>query len=293
MPFARLVLLVSLALIAFAGNSLLCRAALGGAHIDAASFTSVRLLSGAITLFVLAALRQNAPAGRGSWRAAIVLFVYAISFSLSYAELSAAAGALLLFGAVQISMIAYGLLRGERMRPLQWLGLACACGGLIELLLPGLAAPPAASALLMLLSGLGWGAYSLLGRGSGDPIRINAGNFVRVLPFTLALSVALYGQARADAAGLLYAGLSGAVTSGVGYSIWYAALPSLRATTAAALQLAVPVIAALGGVVLLDEALTPRLLAASAAILGGIAIVLLCGRRKSAAIQACESNPGA
>ena len=278
MSHARIALLTLLALLAFAGNSLLCRAALAHTGIDAASFTLVRLLSGAVVLGLLAWWRRGGASGRGNWLSAFALFAYAAAFSFAYVKLSAAAGALLLFGAVQATMIAHGLWSGERLRPLQVGGLVLACGGLVGLVLPGLSAPPLLAALLMMTAGIAWGMYSLRGRGAGDPLQVTAGNFLRAVPMAGVLSVLLFGQASPDPTGRGYAVLSGALASGVGYAIWYTALPFLRSMTAATVQLAVPVIAALGGVLLLAEPLTPRLLAASAAILGGVAMVVLLAR---------------
>ncbi len=280
MQYARSVILTALALAAFSGNSLLCRAALAHTKIDAASFTTIRLLSGAVMLWVLVLMRGTAPSGRGSWPSALALFAYAAGFSFSYVHLTTAAGALILFGAVQTTMIGYGLWVGERMRALQVLGLMLACGGLVGLLLPGLLAPPLIGAVLMLGAGVAWGVYSLRGKGAGDPLQVTAGNFIRAAPMAVILSVALLGQASLDLAGVGYAILSGALASGLGYAIWYTALPFLKSTTAATVQLSVPVIAALGGVLFLQEPLTLRLLSASAAILGGIALVALCGHRK-------------
>lgn len=275
---ARLVLCTVLALVAFAGNSLLCRAALAHGGIDAASFTLVRLLSGATVLAVLVRFRASGN-GRGDWRSALALFAYAAAFSFAYLQLTAATGALLLFGAVQATMIARGLWTGERLRSPQWCGLLLACGGLVGLVLPGLSAPPFSGALLMLGAGMAWGVYSLRGRGAGDPLRVTAGNFLRAVPMAVLLALLLMDRASMTPAGVGYAVLSGALASGMGYAIWYAALPFLRATTAATVQLCVPVIAALGGVVLLGEPLTLRLLLASVAILGGIALVVVLGVR--------------
>jgi drug/metabolite transporter (DMT)-like permease len=278
MPNLRIVICTVLALVAFAGNSLLCRAALAHTHIDAASFTTVRLLSGAVVLCCLVWLRRAARAGRGNWLSALALFAYAAGFSFSYLHLTAAAGALLLFGAVQTTMIGYGIWSGERLRWLQILGLVLACGGLVGLLLPGLSAPPLTGALLMLGAGAAWGIYSLRGRGGGDSLKVTAGNFARALPMALALSLLLATRMSLDPAGLGYAFLSGALTSGVGYAIWYTALPALKSTTAATVQLSVPILAAVGGVLFLGESLSLRLLLASVAIIGGIALVVLRGR---------------
>ena len=272
----RIVLLTSLTMIAFAGNSLLCRLALKDTAIDAATFTSIRIASGALILMAIVRLRGGGrPMAGGSWPAAAMLFVYAVGFSFAYRELSAATGALLLFGAVQLTMIGYGLWSGERLRGLQLLGLAAALAGLVYLLLPGLAAPPLRDAAFMLAAGMAWGVYSLLGRGSGDPTESTAGNFLRAVPLAAVLSLAFSRDAAGDWLGIFYAVLSGAVTSGLGYALWYAVLPALKATSAATIQLCVPALAALGGVVLLAEPVTPRLLAASAAILGGIALTIV------------------
>ena len=283
MPYSRVVLLTLLALIAFAGNSLLCRIALVHTNIDAASFTTIRLLSGALVLWILVMLRDRGRrvgiAGKGNWLSALALFVYAAGFSFAYIQLNTGMGALILFGAVQTSMIAFGLWRGERFTTAQWLGLLMAFSGLIGLLLPGLSAPPLTGAMLMIVAGIAWGVYSLRGKGAGDPLLITAGNFSRTVPMALLLSLMLLSRASLDSAGVYYALLSGALTSGVGYAIWYSALPLLKATTAATVQLSVPLLAALGGVVLLQEPVTLRLLLAALAILGGIALVVLQPKR--------------
>lgn len=262
-------------MLAFAGNSLLCRAAFTTSHIDAASFTSIRIASGALALWLIVRMRGGAQAAAGSWTSALALFAYAGAFSFAYLSLTAATGALLLFGAVHATMIGVGVWRGERLRAWQILGLACALGGLIGLLLPGLAAPPLQGAVLMLAAGAAWGVYSLRGKGSGDPLRVTAGNFMRAVVFAVALSIAMIPWASLDAPGIAYAIASGALTSGIGYAIWYTALPGLKATSAATVQLSVPVITAVGGIALLGEATTLRLLLASLAILGGIALVII------------------
>ena len=271
----RIASLTVFAMLAFASNSLLCRIALRDTSIDAASFTSIRLISGAALLAILMMGRGKPPLAGGTWRAAAMLFAYAVTFSFAYRQLTAATGALLLFGAVQMTMLGYGLAAGERLRGLQWLGLLVALSGLIGLLLPGLAAPPLVSALLMLAAGAAWGVYSLLGRGVTDPVAGTAGNFLRAVPFTVVLSLATAAHASFDAMGVLYAVISGAITSGLGYVLWYAALPAFKAASAATIQLSVPALAALGGVLLLNEPLSLRLLIASVAILGGIALVIL------------------
>lgn len=271
----RVVVLTLLAMLAFAGNSLLCRAALGAARIDAASFTSIRLISGALVLWLLVRARAGVQTGGGNGWSALALFVYAAGFSFAYRELSAATGALLLFGAVQATMIGRGLARGERLRAMQWLGLSIAMAGLVTLLLPGLSAPSPLAAGLMLSAGVAWGVYSLRGSGAGDALRVTAGNFLRAVPITLVLSLAMLGHSQATPLGIGLAIASGALTSGLGYAIWYTALPALKATQAATVQLSVPLIAALGGVWLLHEPLSLRLWIAAFAIIGGIALVIL------------------
>jgi drug/metabolite transporter (DMT)-like permease len=276
----RVVALTSLAMIAFAANSLLCRLALQQTSIDPASFTTIRLLSGAGMLWLLVHMRAHAREGRGSWPSALALFAYAAGFSFAYVSLSAATGALLLFGAVQATMIGVGLRRGERLRGAQVIGLTLALGGLCGLLLPGLSAPPLGAAALMLAAGVSWGIYSLRGQGAGDSTRVTAGNFLRAAPIALASGLVWPGAARVDEAGALYAVASGALASGLGYAIWYAALPGLQSTTAAVVQLCVPVIATLGGAALLGEPITLRLVLAASAILGGIALVVLGPQRR-------------
>lgn len=270
----RILLLTALAMLAFAGNSLLCRLALRETAIDAAGFTAIRLASGALMLWLLLRLRSPRQPMAGNWAGALALFVYAATFSFAYLRLDTGVGALLLFGAVQLSMLLWGLWRGERLGLAASLGTALAAGGLLALLLPGASAPPLTAALLMLLAGVAWGAYSLLGRGQGEPLAMTAGNFLRAAPLGLLLALALLPQLRWDGAGLFYALLSGALTSGVGYAIWYSALPGLRASQAATVQLSVPILAALGGSLVLGEALSLRLLLSAAAVLGGIALVL-------------------
>lgn len=275
MSIARILVLTSLAMIAFAANSLLCRAALERTGIDAASFTTLRLASGALMLWLLLRVRGGATYGGGNWLSALALFVYAATFSFAYGSLSAATGALLLFGAVQATMIGHGVWSGERLAGLQRVGLLLAFAGLVGLLLPGLSAVPLTGSALMLGAGVAWGVYSLRGRGSGDPTRVTAGNFLRAIPFALALNAFMLSDSALDPAGIGYALASGALASGIGYAIWYTALPGLKAAQAASVQLSVPVIAALGGIVFLGESMTLRLLLASAAILGGIALVIL------------------
>lgn len=274
MPAARTLLLTALAMLAFAGNSLLCRLALKHTDMDAVSFTAIRIASGALMLWLLLRLRRQPLAATGNWRAAAALFVYAAAFSCAYLQLDAGAGALLLFGAVQLCMVASGLLRGERLNLQQALGFTLAAGGLVALLLPGASAPPLVGGLLMLLAGLAWGVYTLLGRQAGLPLAATAGNFIRALPFAALLMLPFIDQLRLDLPGFIYALLSGALTSGIGYAIWYSALPGLGALQAASVQLSVPVLAALGGALLLGEHISLRLALVSVAVLGGIALVL-------------------
>lgn len=277
---ARIIVLTTLAMIAFAGNSLLCRVALKHTSIDPASFITVRLASGALMLWLVVRLTRASAAGHGNWLSALALFAYAAAFSFAYVSLSAGTGALLLFGAVQATMIGYGMWSGERLHGLQLAGLAMALAGLIGLLLPGVSAPPLTGALLMIGAGMAWGVYSLRGKGAGDPTRVTAGNFLRTVPIALALSVLNLHAATFDAAGFGYAIASGALASGLGYAIWYSALPALKSTAAATVQLSVPAIAAAGGILFLGKPLSLRLILASTAILGGIALVIANQRRK-------------
>lgn len=278
MSYSRIIILTLITMIAFAGNSLLCRIALKHTGIDAASFTAIRLISGAAMLWLLVRFFRSARTGKGNWPSAFALFAYAAGFSFAYVSLPAAMGALLLFGAVQATMIGYGICKGERLHGLQLAGLVFAFGGLVGLLLPGLTAPPLTGSILMLGAGVAWGVYSLRGKGAGDPSRVTAGNFLRAALIAAALSLLMINSATLDSAGVGYAVASGALASGMGYAIWYAVLPALKATTAATVQLSVPVIAAAGGVIFLGEAVTLRLVLASVAILGGIALVIRRGR---------------
>lgn len=278
----RIFLLTLLSMLAFAANSLLCRAALKSGSIDPASFTAIRLGAGALVLTLVMRQRRNSPTSGlqgGSWPAAVLLFGYAATFSFAYVRLPAGVGALLLFGAVQVTMIATGLVRGERLASGQWAGMAIAMGGLLLLLLPGLTAPPLDSALLMLAAGVGWGAYSLFGKSARDASAATAGNFLRAVPLAAVLLLAMHAHLSVSGMGLFYALCSGAVTSALGYIVWYSVLPKLRASVAATVQLSVPLLAALGGVLLLGEGWTARLAWSAAAMLGGIALVVLARKR--------------
>jgi len=270
----RVVILTLLAMIAFAGNSLLCRVALKRTTIDPATFTLFRILSGAVALLLIVGTRKAGRFYGGNWASALALFGYAAAFSFAYVTLSAGTGALLLFGAVQATMILWGLNKGERLDKRQWFGLALALSGLVALVLPGLSAPPIAGAVLMIGAGVAWAVYSLRGRGGGDPLSVTAGNFGRAVIFAALLTAALLPWVKFDRAGAGYAVVSGAIASGVGYVIWYSALPQLKATAAATVQLSVPVLAAVGGMIFLKESVTLRLLLASVAVLGGIGLVV-------------------
>ena len=270
-------------MIAFASNSLLCRAALKQTSIDAASFTFVRVLSGAVVLWLAVNLRRMISSTRsvgvgGNWISALALLLYAAGFSFAYVAVAAGAGALLLFGAVQATMILWGLHKGERLRAIQVLGLIVGMTGLVVLLFPGLSAPPLFGSILMLGAGVAWGVYSLRGKREKNPVTATTGNFVRAVPFAAAVSLLFLRWLDLDVAGVIYAIISGAVTSGLGYVIWYSVLPSMKAATAATVQLSVPVLAAAGGILLLGEPLTLRYLLAAVAVLGGITLVVLENR---------------
>ena len=276
----RLVVVVTCALAGFAANSLLCRAALGSGTIDAASFTAIRIASGAAILLVLARGKRA-----GNWASAAALFAYAAAFSFAYLRLVTATGALILFAAVQATMVGVGVARGERPRVLEWLGFALAIAGLVVLVLPGLAAPDPLGAVLMAIAGASWGIYSLRGRGAKDPLAVTADNFLRAVPMAalLLLAIPITGG-HAAPRGIALAIASGAIASGIGYTLWYAALPSLAAVRAAIVQLAVPVLAAASGAVVLHEAVTVRLAIATGLIIGGIALALLAKQRKPTAL---------
>lgn len=273
--------LTALAMVAFAANSLLARLALRQTGIDAATFTLVRVASAALVLLLILRWRGGGRSGArigGDWPAAIALLVYACGFSFAYRQLPAGTGALVLFACVQATMIGDGLRRGERLGAVQWLGVALALAGLVWLVLPGLQAPPAGATLLMAAAGAGWGVYSLRGRRAADALAATTGNFVRAVPLALAVSALAWSALSVDPQGVACAVISGAVTSGIGYVIWYAALRGLAPATAATVQLSVPVLAALGGIVWLGEPMTTRLAVSAAAVLGGIALVIASRR---------------
>jgi drug/metabolite transporter (DMT)-like permease len=278
----RTALLTLAALVAFASNSLLCRVALRAESIDPATFSAVRLASGALVLAALVLARRERRGGlAGSWLSAAMLFLYAVPFSYAYTGLSAGTGALILFGCVQATMMIVAVWSGDRPHALQWLGLLLAIAGLVYLVLPGLEAPPTASAALMALAGCAWGVYTLRGRGAGDPLGQTAGNFARSVPMVLLVSLLALRGVHAEARGVALAVASGALASALGYVVWYAALRGLTTTRAAIVQLSVPALAAAGGVVFLAETITLRLLLASALILGGIALALVARDRRA------------
>lgn len=276
------ILYTALAMIAFASNSLLNRLALGEGTIDAVSYTTVRLVTGAVMLVMIAMIQKsNGQAKmRGSWLSAALLFLYAITFSFAYLGLSAGTGALILFGSVQVTMILVALRSGERPQLPVWLGVFLALGGLVYLVMPGLQAPSPLGSALMFAAGIAWGFYSLRGRGSDAPLADTAGNFLYAVPYILSVRLLTLESIHLSMSGILLAVFSGAVASGVGYVIWYAALRGLTATRAAIVQLSVPVLAAWGGVIFLAEEVSTRLMLAGALILGGIALAVT-GRVKA------------
>jgi len=276
-PLLRAIVYTSITMLAFAGNSILCRMALRDGAIDPASFTSIRLLSGAVALLLIVRLTSNDASIRehGGWISALVLFFYAICFSYAYISLSAGAGALILFGFVQGTMIAMALWSGDRPSVSEWLGWLLAFGGLVWLLVPGIEAPPAIGATLMALAGIGWGVYSIRGRNETNALVSTCSNFVYSIAFVIVLTAIMYTNADITNRGVILAIVSGALTSGVGYVIWYTALNYLSAMQAALVQLSVPAIAAAGGVILLAEPVSLRLLTSGALILGGISLALI------------------
>ncbi|MFG0229000.1 DMT family transporter [Achromobacter sp. 413638] len=277
----RLFALTLLSLLAFAGNSLLCRIALKQTPIDPTSFVAIRLLSGALILWLVLYLQRQSRNLEGSWFGALALLAYAMTFAYAYSQIPAGTGALLLFASIQISMILYGLIIGERLSFLQSIGVAFAVSGLVMLMLPSVGAPPLFYGFLMIVSGIAWSAYSVAGRGSRNPASATAGNFIRATPIALVLFLLQFQASHVDLdpTGVIYAVASGAVTSGLGYILWYAALKELKVTHAATVQLSVPVLTAFGGALFLGEAVTQILVAASALIILGVSLVVLVKRR--------------
>lgn len=289
----RLAIWTSIAMLAFAANSVLARLALSAGGIDPLAYTGIRLASGAIVLAIIMQWQaQKAGSGKpvsgslgGSWSGALALLLYAATFSIAYVMIETAPGALILFASVQIGMLVWAVIKGDRPAPLEWIGIAVAFGALVYLVSPGLVAPSLTGSVLMAIAGVSWGAYSLVGRGSQSPLADTAGNFMRCAPVGLVLIVVGIFRFKPGLEGVVYALISGAVASGLGYFVWYSVLPSLSRTRAAFVQLTVPAIAAAGGVIFLSEALTGRLIAATAGIIGGVALALAASqRRKSPAV---------
>jgi len=276
----RAILLTTAAMIAFAANSLLTRGALGNGLIDAASFTIIRLVTGALTLALLARIRRTGEPERGAWTSALALAGYAVAFTLAYTRIGAAVGALLLFGAVQVTMIGVGLARGERPARIDWAGVALAVFGLLTLTLPGAASPDAIGAALMIVAGACWGGYSLAGRRSRNPLVATAGNFARASVIAIVALAPFLGTRHLTASGIALAAASGSIASGIGYTLWYAALPALLAWRAAVVQLVVPMLTALLAALMLGESITPRLVAASGLVAAGVWLTVWPARHR-------------
>lgn len=278
----RTILLTTIAMVAFAANSVLARLAFATAHAEPLSYTGIRLAAGAITLAILLLARRQSSRPAGSWAGAAALFGYAILFSIAYILLGAGTGALILFASVQFGILGWAIFRGDRPKALEWVGLILAFGGLVYLVSPGLVAPHPIGTALMIGAGLCWAAYTLIGRGSTTPLADTAGNFIRTLPVAIVLLAAGLALQIPSPLAALYAILSGALASGVGYAVWYAVLPALTRTRAAIVQLTVPAIAAIGGILFIGEAPGLRLTLAGIAIIGGVALALTAaGRRKT------------
>jgi drug/metabolite transporter (DMT)-like permease len=280
MPEMRVIkplVFTTLALIAFAANSVLCRLALGEKTIDAAGFTSVRLLSGALVLFCILKFsnKKNGSSTKGSWSAAFMLFLYAVTFSFAYLTLNTGTGALILFGSVQITMILRSLFSGNRLLPIEWMGVIVAFSGIVYLVLPGVTAPSFTGFSLMTLAGIAWGLYTLKGRGSANPLSDTTYNFLRSVPFMIVLGMFFFQNVHISREGVILAAISGGITSGIGYTLWYMALRGLSATQAAVVQLSVPVIAGFGGIVFISEPISLRLALSALLTLGGILMVIL------------------
>jgi len=273
----KTIILTGLALIAFAANSILCRLALGSEAIDASSFTVIRLLSGTIVLLIIVTSTRNNKnvSTKGSWSASLMLFIYAATFSYAYSSLDTGTGALILFGSVQVTMILLSVIAGTRLHFTEWAGVTIAFTGFVYLILPGVTAPSTIGFLLMAVAGIAWGIYTLQGRGSKSPLMDTAYNFFRTTPFIILLAIITIKNTNYSSEGIILALLSGGLTSGIGYTIWYIALGGLSTTQAAVLQLSVPVIATLGGVIFVSETITVRLIISAAMVLGGILLVTM------------------
>ncbi len=282
----KIIVYTGCALIAFAFNSILCRLALKTGEIDAAGFTTIRLLSGALALITISYFSggKAKKMKRGNWLSAFLLFAYAICFSFAYISLTTGTGALILFGCVQLTMILAALFKGEKPKILEWVGMCVALGGLIYLVFPGLTSPPLFSSALMAFAGISWGIYTLRGKGSSDPLGDTTGNFVRSAPMIIIAVLPFLSGMHLSGTGILLAVLSGAAASGIGYTVWYTVLKHHTTTRSAVLQLAVPVLAAAGGVIFLSETTTVRLLTAAALILSGI-VLTIWGRKVGASFN--------
>jgi len=273
----KISLLTVFALIAFAANSVLCRLALGSGTIDAASFTGIRLFSGAIALLIILSIKRSNKglSSKGSWAASLALFLYAITFSYAYLLVDTGTGALILFGSVQISMIFLSLISGTRLHISEWSGVMVAFCGFVYLIVPSITTPSINGFVLMTISGISWGVYTLIGRSSKNPLMDTTFNFIRTIPLVVLLAILTMQNSSYSSEGIVLALLSGAITSGLGYTIWYIVLKDLSSTQAAVIQLSVPVIAAIGGVVFVSEVITSRLVISTVIVLGGILMVLL------------------
>lgn len=277
----KIVLSTLFALLAFAANSVLCRLALDEKAIDAASFTTIRLLSGIFILLMIMMLTRKANSqevavkSKGSWLAAAMLFIYAVAFSFAYISLDTGTGALILFGAVQITMIITSVISGNKLHWSEWLGLALAFSGFVYLIIPSLSTPSLAGFILMSVSGMAWAFYTLLGRTSKNPLGDTTYNFIRTLPFLLVLVIFALNNPHITSLGVVLAILSGAIASGIGYFVWYIALTGVSVSQAAVVQLFVPIIAAIGGIIFTNELITQRLVESSTLVLGGILTVIL------------------
>jgi len=276
-------LVTCLALLAFAGNSLLARYALLDGVIDAASFSAIRLAAGAVVVLLLVVLKERATPHwqAGSWLNAFYLFLYALTFSFAYLSLDTGVGALILFAAVQVTMVLRSMLSGKRLSRWEWLGLLMACSGVSYLLLPdsNTSNLPMSGVLLMLIAGIAWGLYSIAGKGAVNPLAETGGNFLRSLPFVLLLLLLTFDTTNATLTGVLLAIVSGGITSGLGYALWYVALRGLSVTQAALVQLSVPIIAAFGGIILLNETITMQLVISTLLVIGGILVSLLMHKK--------------
>lgn len=281
----------SIALIAFAANSVLCRLALDNEAIDAASFTAIRLFSGTIILFIIIGIskrikqpiiqNKKEPSSKGSWFGSILLFTYAITFSYAYILLDTGTGALILFGAVQITIVILSFISGTRLKPLEWLGMTIAFIGFIYLILPSITTPSATGFVLMAISGIAWGMYTLQGHSSKNPLTDTAFNFLRTIPLIIIIIITSLNTLTYTSEGIILALLSGGVASGIGYTIWYMALRDLSSLQAAVLQLLVPILSAFAGVIFISEIITAHFIISSIMVLGGILLVILSNYNKN------------